>query len=283
MSKASSQSGGVTAGGGSAHQANEITRNMILGIGAGGLTPESPEAGDLQAAEAFVSDIQQEILAYDTANAMAMEAAARTWWSRVPILGRWARKALQEEREWEEYLEAQRQSASSSSALHGGLAGLDAAAVAAAGNVPFLHSQSSKTAGGFTVERTSAVDASQLHNTSRHRAAEPVVYKGKVIYPPNRQGAANSWLFKRSHPNWVPLMQRWWVPWVCAIAVVGVWVPDVWKLRVLYYCDHRYALFRQAIHKAYWQATMSTEDYEALMADIEAQRPTVVKSTDCPF
>ncbi|EPY31547.1 hypothetical protein STCU_03401 [Strigomonas culicis] len=185
------------------------------------------------------------MLAYDIANAQAVEAYARRWWARIPLLGRRAREGLEAEAA---------AAASPASALGEGVA---AAAAAAA--------ESSRRGGGnMKVERRSALDVAMLQQA----AGQPKV---------------NTWLFKRRHPGWVPLLQRWWVPWVCTIALVGVWTPDVWKLRTLYYCDYQYAMLRQTVHKAYWRATMKKEDYEALMADIEAQRPSSVKASDCPF
>ncbi|EPY37443.1 hypothetical protein AGDE_04765 [Angomonas deanei] len=238
---------------------------MLLGIPKEGLKPGSPEAADLQAAEAFVADIQQEILAYDIANAQAVESYARRWWSRVPILGRHTRRQLEEE----EAAQKAGKGADGEAWKGGALAGLDAAAAAAAvkSGGPYLHSTSSTTARGHTVERTAAVGKEQLQSM------------GKA----NAKPAYNTWLFKRNHPNWVPLLQRWWVPWVCVGAIALVWTPDVWKLRTLYYLDYQYAMLRQSIHMAYWKATMSPEDYNKLMADIEAERPSSVKSTDCPF
>lgn len=283
--------------GSTSQQANTMTRNFILGIPKEGLAADSPEAADLQAAEAFVSDIQQEILAYDIANAKAMEAYATRWWSKVPFFGRHAKRALEYEaaaaaastaKNAEAAVGTVGESAEASNAgaavggaaacatPHSGSSGLhltpeEAAAAMQVGGT-YLHKQTSQTSRGFKVERTSAIDAAQL---SKFTQAD-----GKPLPPPPK---VNSWLFRRQHPGWVPLMQRWWVPWLCAGSIALIWTPDVWKLRCLYICDHQYALFRQSIHKAYWRATMSKEDYETLIADIEAERPTKVTSTSCPF
>ncbi|KPI87588.1 hypothetical protein ABL78_3339 [Leptomonas seymouri] len=289
--------GSATAGS-TTQQANVMTRNFILGIPKEGLAANSPEAADLQAAEAFVSDIQQEILAYDIANAKAMEAYATKWWSRVPYFGRHAKRALEYEAAAAaaaaaeetkvaqsataasaESSSASKDSVGAASATPSGSPGLhltpqEAAAAMQVGGT-YLHKQASQTSRGLKVERTSAIDTTQL--------SEFTQAKGKVgaaLPPPPKM---NSWLFRRQHPGWVPLMQRWWVPWLCAGSIVLIWTPDVWKLRFLYMCDYRYALLRQSIHKAYWRATMSPEDYAALMEDIEAQRPTRVSATSCPF
>lgn len=272
--------------GSAAQQANSLTRNFILGIPKEGLDANSPEAADLQAAEAFVSDIQQEILAYDIANAKAMEAYATRWWSKVPYFGRHAKRALEYEAataaaaaEEATKMHETATTAAASATVPTGSSGLhlspeEAAAAMQVGG-SYLHTQTTQTSRGFKVERTSAIDPAQIPQLTkaggRHGAALP---------PPPK---VNSWLFRRQHPGWVPLMQRWWVPWLCLGSIVLIWTPDVWKLRCLYTCDHQYALLRQEIHKAYWRATMSKEDYEALMADIEAERPSKVSSTSCPF
>lgn len=263
--------------GSTAQQANNLTRNFILGIPKEGLAANSPEAADLQAAEAFVSDIQQEILAYDIANAKAMEAYATRWWSKVPFFGRHAKRALEYEAATaaaaaEAAKKADSAAPSGSSGLH--LSAEEAAAAMQVGGT-YLRTQASQTSRGLKVERTSAIDPAQLSNMA-HAGGKP----GAALPPPPK---VNSWLFRRQHPGWVPLMQRWWVPWLCMGSIVLIWTPDVWKLRCLYICDHQYALLRQEIHKAYWRATMSKEDYEALMADIEAERPSSVTSTSCPF
>lgn len=287
--------GSATAGS-TAQQANTMTRNFILGIPKEGLPANSPEAADLQAAEAFVSDIQQEILAYDIANAKAMEAYATRWWSKVPYFGRHAKRALEYEAATavkatdkansadhptnadttaSGAVAAKADTVSGSSGLH-----LTPEAAAAAMQVggTYLHKQTSQTSRGLKVERTSAIDAARLSEMANKPGGKT---NGDATLPPPPK--MNSWLFRRQHPGWVPLMQRWWVPWLCMGSIVLIWTPDVWKLRCLYTCDHQYALLRQAIHKAYWRATMSKEDYDALIADIEAERPTKVSATSCPF
>jgi hypothetical protein len=299
-SRAASSSGslpnvGSATSGSPAQQANTMTRNFILGIPKEGLAANSPEAADLQAAEAFVSDIQQEILAYDIANAKAMEAYATKWWSKVPYFGRHAKRAL----EYEAATAAAAAAASKADAVTtvfpadattpsaappSGPSGLhltpeEAAAAMQVGGT-YLHKQTSQTSRGFKVERTSAIDPAQLPEFTKTAAGGKTGAAASAPPPPPK---VNSWLFRRQHPGWVPLMQRWWVPWLCVGSIVLIWTPDVWKLRCLYMCDHQYALLRQAIHKAYWRATMSKEDYDALVADIEADRPTKVTTTSCPF
>ncbi|KAF5220957.1 hypothetical protein ECC02_005974 [Trypanosoma cruzi] len=223
--------------------ANETTRNFILGLPKEGPAPGSADAASLQAAEAFVGEIQEEIMAYDMANARAMETYARSLWAKIPFFGkRWATET--------------------SADVLGGTPPLErrgnenvntATATAAASNMR----------GQCRVERTSAEVA------------------GGNKRPP--QPRMNSWLFKQRHPGWVPLIQRWWVPCVCVAGIVVIWTPDVWKLRTLYWCDYKYALFRQAIHKAYWRATMSAEEYEQLMQELEQGRPLSAKATKCPL
>lgn len=280
---ATSASGGSM---GATQQANDMTRNFILGIPKEGLDPNSEEARDLRAAEAFVGDIQQEILAYDIANAKAVEAYARLWWSRVPFFGRHAKQAIAEEAaaEARERLQQQQQrgaaGAAAAAAAGAGAVNLDMAAARAAveaeaGTGTYLHTQSGTDARGMRVERTSALDKQALAGLAGGKGSGPV-------YSTNT-AKVNTWLFKKNHPGWVPLIQRWWVPWVCVVAIGLVWTPDVWKLRTLYMLDYQYANLRRAVHRAYWRVTMSKEDYEKLMADIEAQRPPSVKGTDCPF
>lgn len=295
-SSSGAKAGGSGTAGSASHQANDMTRNFILGIPKEGLNPNSEEAAELQAAEVFVNDIQQEILAYDIANAEAMATYARKVWSHVPVFGRRARESLEAEaaaKQAQVLEEGQRMAAhqhqhqqQEGTEMAGGLAGLDAAKAAElATGAAYLHTQSGGTTrGGFTVERTSAVDKTVLEKLLKDKqssaAGGTAPQHGKPSAAPPKM---NTWLFKKKHPGWTPLMQRWWVPWVCLGTLVLVWTPDVWKLRTLYYLDWQYTVLRQNIHKAYWRATMRKEDYEALIADIEAQRPSKVKATDCPF
>lgn len=279
-----------------------MTRNLILGIPKEGLSPNSEEAAQLHAAEAFVSDIQQEILAYDIANAKAFEAYTRRWWSRVPYFGRHAKAAIEQEAAEA----AAAAAAPTSSSLHASesatatasctsteaawqgsaLEGLDAAAAAeavAGTGAAFLHKQKGTTARGSVVERTSALDQERLRQLLAEQKKAGAPTTGTTATTAASQRRVNAWLFKRQHPGWIPLMQRWWVPWVCVVGIAVIWTPDVWKLRTLYLLDYQYAQLRQSIHKSYWRLTMRKEDYDALMADIEAQRPRSVKSTECPF
>ncbi|KEG11238.1 hypothetical protein DQ04_02821000 [Trypanosoma grayi] len=244
-SSSGSSSGGTSAatGVGLESAAGEATRNFILGLPKDGPAPGSSDAASLQAAEAFLGEIQQEIMAYDIANAQAMEAYARSWWTRVPYFGkRWAASADQ--------MESQTQC--SHNELGGAATGTAAAGAAAGAMKEHVR-----------LERMTAATAGMTSG--------------------QKQQKMNTWIFKQRHPGWVPLIQRWWVPCVCAAGIVLIWTPDVWKLRTLYWCDHRYALFRQSVHKAYWRATMNVEDYEALMRDMELDRPPSVKATNCPL
>lgn len=273
-----------------AQQADSLTRNLLLGIPKEGLSPNSPEAADLQAAEAFVSDIQQEILAYDIANAKAIELYAVRWWSAVPFFGRHAKRALAAEStaaavaaagETHESTEAAAAAvavdgSANSSEGHGLRLSPEEAAAALQPGGAYLHRQTSQTPRGFKVERTSALDPGQL---SQLAGGASGASESKAVPVPK----VNTWLFRRQHPSWVPLMQRWWVPWLCCGSIVLIWTPDVWKLRTLYFCDHQYALLRQSIHKAYWWATMRPEDYAEHIAAIAAERPSRVRGTSCPF
>ncbi|KAG5507449.1 hypothetical protein JIQ42_07746 [Leishmania sp. Namibia] len=277
-----------------AQQADSRTRNFILGIPKEGLSPNSPEAADLQAAEAFVSDIQQEILAYDIANAKAIESYAVRWWSAVPFFGRHAKRALEAEAAAEQACESTEAAAAavdgeaSSSGGHGLHLSPEEAAAALKSGGTFLHRQTTQTPRGLKVERTSAIDQAQLSQLSngagralgaKAASAPAATASTKTVPAPT----VNTWLFRRQHPSWVPLMQRWWVPWLCTVGIVLIWTPDVWKLRTLCFCDHQYALLRQSVHQAYWWATMKPEDYAAHMADIAAARPSRVGGTSCPF
>lgn len=306
----SSPNVGAATSGSASQQADSLTRNFLLGIPKEGLAPNSPEAADLQAAEAFVSDIQQEIMAYDIANAKAMEAYAAKWWSAVPFFGRHAKRALEAEAAAaaaaasEASAAATPPSAVSSSAPHATAASASAAAASAGGGGAgeqglhltseeaaaalqaggtYLHRRTSQTSRGFKVERTSAIDSAQVSQFADATAAGARPGAAPAAAAAAAVPKLNSWLFRRQHPGWVPLMQRWWVPWLCAGSILVIWTPDVWKLRTLYLLDHQYALLRQSIHKAYWRATMKPEDYAALIADIEAQRPSKVGATSCPF
>lgn len=299
---AASAAGGGGGAASASQQANDMTRNILLGVPKEGLSPSSEEAAELHAAEVFVGNIQQEILAYDIANAQAMEAYARKAWSRLAFLGRRARAAPEAETptgEKEqgthagfERTSAHQRDGGDAMEFSGGLAGLDperaAEAVMATGSSTFLHTQTEKPSrGGFRVERTSAVDKGYLDELARKKGG-PLSSSLEGSRPLQGQDVkaaapANTWLFKRRHPGWTPLMQRWWIPWLCAGAIALVWTPDVWKLRTLYYLDWQYTLLRRNIHKAYWRLTMTKEDYDTLLADIESQKPSKVKATDCPF
>lgn len=278
-SQAAAAAGGSSTGGSAAQQANDMTRNILLGIPKEGLPPNSSEAAELHAAEAFVGDIQQEILAYDIANAKAMEAYAMKWWSRIPFFGRHAKQSL--EAATAVAAAASTAPPAASSSRHAGLhlSAEEVAAASSANGGVYLHTQTTRTSRGQTVERTSAIEATRL--TEFAQGAGVSAATRKATGAPSQP--FNSWLFRRQHPGWVPLIQRWWVPWICAASIALIWTPDPWKLRTLYYCDYQYAMLRQNIHKTYWRLTMTPEDYAALMADIEASRPPSVKSTDCPF
>ncbi|RNF04718.1 hypothetical protein TraAM80_05052 [Trypanosoma rangeli] len=235
--------GGSTASAGAESTANETTRNFILGFPKEGPAPGSADAASLQEAEVFLGEIQQEIMAYDLANARAMETYARSCWEKIPFFGkRWAVAAASDVEGCSKPLDS-----------HGNAHG-DTATVAAA-----THTMQGK----YRVERTSA-DA-----------------VGGATRTP--QPKMNSWLFKQRHPGWVPLIQRWWVPCVCVAGLVVIWTPDVWKLRTLYWCDHKYALLRQSVHRAYWRATMCAADYEQLMQELGQSQPRSVKATKCPL
>ncbi|KAG5511183.1 hypothetical protein JKF63_07125 [Porcisia hertigi] len=282
---------GSATSGTTAQQADNLTRNFLLGIPKEGLSPNSPEAADLQAAEAFVSDIQQEILAYDIANAKAIESYAVRCWSAVPFFGRHAKRALEAEAAAAADATVTPTVADPVVGSSGGpglhLSPEEAAAALQSGNT-YLHRQTLQTSRGFKVERTSAIDPAQLSQFTDPAGSASMA---KPAPAPRATGAiqaapvprVNTWLFRRQHPSWIPLMQRWWVPWLCAGSIVLIWTPDVWKLRTLYFCDHQYALFRQSIHKAYWWATLSPEDYAAHIAAIAAERPSKVNAASCPF
>ncbi|RNF25359.1 uncharacterized protein Tco025E_02263 [Trypanosoma conorhini] len=236
--------GGSTTPAGAESTANEATRNFLLGLPREGPAPGSADAASLQEAEAFVGEIQQEIMAYDLANARAMETYARSCWAKIPFFGaRWTTGAAAEARGGDQPLDSR-----------GSAHDVEVDAAAAA---------TQAMRGQCRVERTSAAAVDGVRR------------------PP--QPKMNSWLFKQRHPGWVPLIQRWWVPCVCVAGLVVVWTPDVWKLRALYWCDHKYALLRRSVHKAYWRATMSAADYERLMQELGQGQPQPVKANKCPL
>ncbi|KAH9586623.1 hypothetical protein LSM04_002238 [Trypanosoma melophagium] len=253
-SSASSSSFSTAPHAGLESAASDTTRNFILGLPKSGPVPGSSEAASLQAAEAFIGEIQREILAYDIANARAMEAYAQSWWNKIPYFGkRWAMGTINT------INEGGNMNSDSGRDINMERTGSTIAATAAAG-----------TRDHVRVERASAEN--KLPNGSKLH-----------IQKQQEQIKMNSWLFKQRHPGWVPIIQRRWVPVLCVVGIGMIWTPDVWKLRALYWCDHKYAIFRQSIHKAYWRATMSAEDYATLIKDMEEQRPTSVKVSNCPL
>ena len=148
---------------------------------------------------------------------------------------------------------------------------------------------------GKKEEPVLSVPQTPAKNLNDNGYVEKTLREGVVLERSTAAGAAaatkpsgpmiNSWLFKKVNPDYVPLMSRWWVPWV-AVATIGlIWTPDPWKLRTLYMVDHQYALARQAVHKWYWRMTMDPADYEVLLKQMEANVPKrkQVKSSDCPF
>ncbi len=82
-----------------------------------------------------------------------------------------------------------------------------------------------------------------------------------------------------------PLIARWWVPYVCGAALVGIWIPDKYKVRALYYIDEGHDNIKLQVHKWYWRATMPADKYALLMEQLEANVPKGqrVESTDCPL
>lgn len=96
----------------------------------------------------------------------------------------------------------------------------------------------------------------------------------------------SKWMFRKRNPHHTPFLQRRWIPWACAAGIVLVWTPDTWKLRTLHYCDVQYAALRRFVHTQYWRATMNPEEFQKLMAEMEAnvaKHKRSVKSSDCPF
>nr|CCC91618.1 conserved hypothetical protein [Trypanosoma congolense IL3000] len=85
MASRGKDNGGVA---GAETTAAEATRNIILGLPKDGPVPGSSDAASLQAAEAFIGEIQREIMECDVANARAMELYARSWWTRVTCFGK---------------------------------------------------------------------------------------------------------------------------------------------------------------------------------------------------
>ncbi|SCU66882.1 uncharacterized protein TEOVI_000773900 [Trypanosoma equiperdum] len=219
--------------------AAETTRNIVLGLPKDGPVPGSSDAASLQAAEAFIGSIQQEIMACDMANARAMELYARHWWTKVPYFGKRFGSTTAT-------LEV-------TGADGGGVSGLPACTGTSDGQHKHMR-----------LERSSEV------------AAVPGTSRGQ-------QQRLNSWFFKLRHPGWVPIIQRPWVPYFCIGCLMLVWTPDIWKLRTLHWCDYQYAEFRRAVHRAYWRATMSAEDYKELMEELERGRPPPFGVSKCPL
>ena len=216
----------------------------------------APTAEDIQAqqeAGEFISNIMMEVQAHDMKQAEAMQEYMRKlkFWQRWSIFGG---KNLPKE----DLLES------------------EAAAVAAEAAVG-----TTKTVlkDGSTLERSRAsapVDRANLSGAAA-AAAKAAEAAERAKYSP--------YLFKKINPNYVPLLQRWWIPYMSALALVLVWSPDAWKLRTLYYCDWRYEQLKMGVHKAYWRAVMPAEDFDQLVKELEANiaKNRRIKSPDCPF
>jgi hypothetical protein len=83
----------------------------------------------------------------------------------------------------------------------------------------------------------------------------------------------------------VPLYARWWVPYVCVAGIVGVWIPDKYKVRALFYIDETHDAVKLRVHTWYWWATMPPEKYAVLMEQLAANVPKSerIPSADCPL
>lgn len=153
--------------------------------------------------------------------------------------------------------------------------------------------QSATSLGGERSSNDSSATTTDGNFTARQKDGT-VVQRSRIVDPAAAAAAAatannnkryNPLLFKRVSPDYVPLLARWWIPYLAVVGIALVWTPDVWKLRTLYFLDYKYACLRQEVHKVYWKCTMPADEYELLMKQMAANVPKhkQVKSSDCPF
>lgn len=268
MSQRGGDSNSHAAGGGATGgDRGQSYRDFVLQVPGGGLKPGSDEANALQAAEVFLSDLEHEIAAYDRANAEAVKSRVSRWFGfggasqapsapTVEVAGTTTPAGLSSEE--------------ADASLAGGVGpgGVAAAAAAvAAGNKPAADSH-------LHFERRSAADLQQQASASQAAQTK------RRWFRRNTAAGGMSYEYK------TPLLMRRWVPYVCVAAICVVWIPDMYKLRALHWCDARYAKLRRDIHTEYWRWTMPPDEFAELMQQIEAQIPKhrrSVKSSDCPF
>ena len=246
----SQRDGGSSNGGGGAENRGQSYRDFVLQVPGGGLTPGSDEANALQSAEVFLSDLEHEIAAYDRANADAVKSRVSRWFGF-------------------------------------GSSNTGSEAIGAVG--PTDSTTNAEVISSATTVAAAAAVATDSHLRLERRSANDLGRSSAVGQPPSR-----GWFrwFRRSngpsmsYEHRTPLLMRRWVPYVCLAAIGMVWIPDMYKLRALHYCDARYAKFRRDIHTEYWRWTMPADEFAELMQQIEAQIPKhrrSVKSSDCPF
>lgn len=134
---------------------------------------------------------------------------------------------------------------------------------------------------GSGVTAAASVEAPKVNEAAT--GAVGAAARAKARAP--RMPLANRLLFRKADPRRVPLIQRWWVPWVCIGSIVLVWTPDIMKLRAIYKADHQYTQLKFMIHSWYWRMTMDEDKYKLLMKQLEegVPRSLRVKSTDCPL
>lgn len=83
----------------------------------------------------------------------------------------------------------------------------------------------------------------------------------------------------------VPLVHRWWVPWLTIAFTIFIWLPTKWKVSALLWLDHTHDDIKWYIHTTYWKYTMDADHYALLMEQMEAgiQKSKRAPSPDCPL
>jgi hypothetical protein len=217
------------------------------------IPPENPtDPHDIalkKEAEAFRNQVEDDLDAYDLAHVEALEA-------KITRVGSWLFP----------------RSASSESAAPLSETAAAAAAVATA----TLKKETIASSSQFS--RVRADDTTPLGDAKQPAAA--------YLRHRQQQSLARRLMYRRHNPNRLPLLERWYVPYVCVGLAILTWTPDTWKLRTLYIADAYYAKFRRAVHTAYWKYTMDPEEFVLLMEQMEANLPRhlrTVKGSNCPM
>lgn len=218
----------------------------------------APTAQDLQAqqeATEFLSNIMMEVREHDMQQAEAMQNYLRKlkFWQRWSIFGG--------------------KNLPSNLTVGGDVTGAQSKAE--------VVSTKETLKDGSVVERSRATTASPIDRAALTGAAAAAAKAAEAA----ENARYSPYLFKKVNPHYVPILQRWWIPYVSVLGLFIVWSPDAWKLRTLYYLDWRYEQLKTGVHKVYWKATMPADQYEILCKQIEenVNKNKRIKSPDCPF